>query len=574
MLLHIHIKDLAIIHEVELSPGPGLNILTGETGAGKSIIVGAAGLLLGGRASADIVRKGQREAVVEALFDLTSLPNVARAVTEAGLPLEGEELLLRRVISRAGRGRVHVNGALCTLAVLRGITRELLDISGQHEHQLLSDRARQRRILDALALGAGQIETMARRHAELGKVSSRLAQGRQEEKQQAERQDFLAYQLRELEGADLRQGEDEQLALERERLQRASELTGVALEGEEDLYGGDGSVSERLALLRRRLEELAHLDPALPGLAGQLEEAGLQVEDVAHSLRRLGAAAELDPARLEQVEARLDLLHRLGRKHGRTVAEMLARQEKMQAELARLESLEHHLHDLESNLEKKRKASEKEAKKVENKRRKAARKLAAEVTDHLTRLRMEGARLKVDLSALQARDGDDPALVFADRRLASHGWDSVEFLMATNPGEDPKPLARIASGGELSRVMLALHRVLGEYEPRATAVYDEVDAGVGGAVADVVGRYLADVSAHRQVLCVTHLPQVAAHAAHHFHVDKTVARRGKKARARTRLRTLDPAQQVEELARMLGGEEVTEEARANARRLLETAAGS
>ncbi len=570
MLVHLHIKDLAIIEEVELRPGSGLNMLTGETGAGKSIIVGAAALLLGARTSGDMVRAGQEEAVVEALFDISGRPTVADAVQAAGLPDGEGELLVRRVVARSGRGRVHVNGALCTLTVLRGLTCDLLDISGQHEHQRLSDHAVQRGILDATALKRGDLTRMAGRHGDLREISARLRRTSQDEAERTQRQEFLSFQLRELEAAALNPGEEEELRLERERLHRASELLEAAAEGEDQLYSGDGSVTELLTLHQRRLSSLAHLDPKLADLAAQLEQAAVQVEDVAHTLRAYAATEELDPRRLDQVEERLDLLLRLSRKHGKSVEELLAHQEILQEELQGLESLEERRSELEAGLEQARAKAEKLAAKLERARTRASRKLAAEVTDHLARLRMEGARLQVAVTAQAAREGDEPSLVFGERRLGPAGWDRVDLRISTNPGEEPRPLARVASGGELSRVMLALHRVLGERDPISTVIYDEVDAGVGGAVADVVGRYLAEVGRHRQVLCVTHLPQVAAHADHHFHVDKSLSKK----RARSQLRKLGDKDRVEELARMLGGKRVTKKARENARELITAASNS
>lgn len=570
MLVHLHIKDLAIIEEVELRPGSGLNMLTGETGAGKSIIVGAAALLLGARTSGDMVRAGQEEAVVEALFDISGRPTVADALQAAGLPDGEGELLVRRVVARSGRGRVHVNGALCTLTVLRGLTCDLLDISGQHEHQRLSDHAVQRGILDATALKRGDLTRMAGRHGDLREISARLRRTSQDEAERTQRQEFLSFQLRELEAAALNPGEEEELRLERERLHRASELLEAAAEGEDQLYSGDGSVTELLTLHQRRLSSLAHLDPKLADLAAQLEQAAVQVEDVAHTLRAYAATEELDPRRLDQVEERLDLLLRLSRKHGKSVEELLAHQEILQEELQGLESLEERRSELEAGLEQARAKAEKLAAKLERARTRASRKLAAEVTDHLARLRMEGARLQVAVTAQAAREGDEPSLVFGERRLGPAGWDRVDLRISTNPGEEPRPLARVASGGELSRVMLALHRVLGERDPISTVIYDEVDAGVGGAVADVVGRYLAEVGRHRQVLCVTHLPQVAAHADHHFHVDKSLSKK----RARSQLRKLGDKDRVEELARMLGGKRVTKKARENARELITAASNS
>jgi len=567
MLTHLHIVDLAIIEEVEFSPGPGLNVLTGETGAGKSIIVGAAGLLRGGRMSAEMVRSGCKEAVVEALFDLSDSPEVAGILEQAGLPLEGEELLVRRVLSSAGRGRVHVNGALCTLSVLGKIMSRLLDISGQHEYQLLSDRRIQQQILDAVGVPPKDLERVGQAHARLKELAGILASTQMDDQQRSERLDFLRYQLQELEQAALSPDEDLDLEKEQARLRRAADLIEVATDGEQELYNADQAVAGRTAQVQRRLESLAHVDSSLGDLAAQLEEARLLVEDVALSLRQYASGVSLDPARLHQVEERLDLIHRLKRKHGRSVAEILKRQQSMSQELEEISSAEQRLDELESQLASARKEAEEAASQLTNARRAAGVKLSRRVSRHLGGLRMKGAKLKVEVTPRQERKGDDPALCWGGRRLGPTGWDGVEFLMAANPGEQARSLARIASGGELSRVMLALRRVLGKHDPVSTSIFDEVDAGIGGAVADVVGQYLAQVASHRQVLCVTHLPQVAAHAHQHFHVGKTTGRR----RTRCTLRRLPAKDRAEELARMLGGERITAQARANARQLLEAA---
>ena len=567
MLVQLHIRDLAIIDEVELTLGPGLNVLTGETGAGKSIIVGAAGLLRGGRASTEMVRTGCKEAVVEALFDVSDAPQVRPSLERSGLAGVEDEVLIRRVVAKTGRSRVSVNGSLHTVAMLRELAEQLIDISGQHESHLLSDRAVHRRILDAMGTPDKDLAAMALAHERLREAAEIMSKSRMDERQLAERLDFLRYQLQELTAADLKRGEDADLAIERRRLQRASELMEVATGGERELYSRDDSVLDRVAQLKRGLDALLHVDPALEGLAAQLEEASVLVEDVALSLRQYAADVDLDPARLDQVEERLDLIHRLGRKHGGSVDEILTRQEQMEQELTDLESLEHRLETLEADLAAARGEAEAQAARLTASRKAAASKLGRSVTRHLSRLRMKGARLAAEVTPRAARQGDSAAVCFDHRRLGASGWDAVEFLITTNPGEPPRSLSRVASGGELSRVMLALRRVLGQHDPVSTSIYDEVDAGISGAVADVVGRYLAEVARHRQVLCVTHLPQVAAHARRHFHVGKTT--RGK--RARTTVRQLDPDQRVEELARMLGGKRVTARARGNAEELLEEA---
>jgi DNA repair protein RecN (Recombination protein N) len=568
MLVQLQIRDLAIIDEVVVDLGPGLNVLTGETGAGKSIIVGAAGLLRGGRSSSDLIRSGSSVGVVEAVFDLSrSPPEIRQQLEEAGLPADPDELLVRRVLSRSGRGRVHLNGALCTVSVLGRITGRLLEIAGQHEHQMLSDRSTHRAILDSLGLDPELASGLHRAYEALKRADERLAQSQMDEQQRAERIGFLRYQLEELERASIDPGEDQELERERARLARGTDLLEATAGGERELYSCDGSVVERLAAYKHRLEEVVAVDPELEPLLRQLEEAQVLVEDAAVSLGRYAAGVEVDPARLQQVEERQDLIFRLLRKHGGTLSELVERQRAMQEELEELEHLDQTVERLEGQLADLRSQAEQAASGVSAARKRAARRLAKAVTGELESLRMKGAELSVEVTPLTTREGDQPALCFGERRLGPHGWDQVEFLIITNPGEESRPLQRVASGGELSRVMLALRKGLGDHDPVGTAIYDEVDAGIDGAVADVVGRSLAEVARHRQVLCVTHLPQVAAHADHHLLVGKS--RTGR--RVTTTVARLDDKARVEELARMLGGERVTSQARANARQLLKSA---
>ncbi|MCA9671297.1 MAG: DNA repair protein RecN [Myxococcales bacterium] len=566
--MQLRIVDFAIIEEVELELHPRLNVLTGETGAGKSIIVGAAGLLRGGRASAEMVRRGADSAEIEAVFDLSAAPHALPVLEDAGLvPTQGDELSVRRVIQGSGRGKVYINGSLSTVAVLKQVGAKLLDISGQHEHQSLSERAAQLQILDALA-GSDLVE-MARAYEALREAERELEKLSLDEAGRAERVDFLRFQLLELEEAALEAGEDARVSKRQARLRRAHELAEAARDGEHELYSADGSVAERVARVVRRLGELGSVDEQLRKVAAQLDEARVIVEDAAMSLGHFDSG-ETDEAELALLEERLALIHRLTRKHGGSLELLLERQATMREELDALEGFETQLAQREEALARARAAAVQAASRLSEGRAKAARRLARGVSKHLDELCMEGARLDVEVAPLLAQRDDPKAVVFGERRLGARGWDRVELLIAANVGEPARPLAEVASGGELSRVMLALRQVIGEHDPPGTSIYDEVDAGVGGKTADVVGRSLARVAVDRQVLCVTHLPQVAAHADCHFYVGKR--REGR--RTKTSVERLDPLGRVEELARMLGSSKVTAQARANARALLKAALGA
>ena len=578
MLTHLRITDFALLDDVTLDLGPGFNVLTGETGAGKSLLVDAVALLRGGRASGEVVRAGAEEARIEAVFEpapgsmaADSLhARLARADIE---PVE-EGLVVRRVIGRAGgkpgRGRVWINGALSTTAVLGELAGGLIDLAGQHEHQTLTDPAQHLLILDAYGVDAAALAHMATSHGALAAAAAALSRLSLDERQRAEREDFLRFQLRELEEAAVEAGEDERLKAERERLRAAEKLHAAARRGESALYSREGAIVDELGGLVREIEEAGHADPALARLGAQVEEARVSLEDAADSLRRYADNMHADPERLGQIEDRLHLLTRLLRKHGPSLDEVIARRRQMAEELATLGAHELRRAEAEEALQAARRHASEAAQALHQSRATAASTLARLVSAELAALGMTGARLHAEVGERAAREGDDPAMLFDGRRLGPGGWDRVEFLLAANPGEEPRPLQRVASGGELSRIMLALKRVLARADSVATYVFDEVDSGIGGQVADVVGRQLRQVAADKQVLCVTHLPQIAAYGDAHFHVSKRTAG----GRTSTIVRRLTDEERIEELARMVGGAKVTPKARAHAEELIRHASGA
>jgi DNA repair protein RecN (Recombination protein N) len=571
MLTHLRITDFALLDDVEIDFEPGFNVLTGETGAGKSLLVEAVALLRGGRASADVVRAGAEEARVEAVFEPPHGP-AADALKErlarAGIDPAEEGLIVRRVIGRSGRGRVYINNTLSTAAALSDVAGVLIELAGQHEHQTLGDPARHLQILDAfggLEADGAQLSKMAEAHARLVRAAEALTAATLDERARAEREEFLRFQLKELDEARLEAGEDERLKLERERLRAAEKLGTAARHGEDALYSREGAIIEELGAVGRELGELQRIDPALGSAAKQIEEARLLLEDAAHDLRRYADALAADPERLAEVEDRLHLVGKLLRKHqAQSAAELVERRDRLQAELAELGSHEERRARLQAELEAARGEAAKRAEALSTARKKAARTLATKVEAALGELGMAGARLQPVVSPLPAREGDERALLFDERRVAPSGWDRVEFLLAANPGEEPRPLHRVASGGELSRIMLALKRILSRADEVATYVFDEVDAGIGGAVADVVGRQIRAVAAEKQVVCITHLAQIAAYADAQFRVEKGAV----KGRVHTVVRRLDAEARKDEIARMIGGAKITPKARAHAEEML------
>ena len=567
MLTTLRISGLAIVDKAEVVFGPGLNVLTGETGAGKSILVQALHLVLGGRMPPDALREGAEEAVVEALFELPRRHPVLERLVAAGLPVpvEGGEVLVRRSAARGGRGRAFVNGALCTVGMLETCARGLVDLTGQHEHVTLLDEAAHVALLDAFAGVDGEGGLLARyrdAHAVLASALRRRAELARAGEERARRADWLAFQLGELDALRPVAGEDQVLEHERQLLAGAERLRGAARGAEAAVYGEEGSAAERVGRAVRFLAEAAGLDPRLEPALALLRSALAEIEEAARTLARYGESVGGDPERLEHVLERLDALRGLGRKHGGTLEAALARAEEMRAELRQVSGDDAELARLEGAIVEARRDAGGLAAELGLRRREAAKAFAREVQRELGALAMGRCRIEVAFHRPEGESDDgEPA-------LGPDGAERARILLAANPGEPSRPLARVASGGELSRVLLALKRTLARADPVDTYVFDEADAGIGGAVADAVGRLLAEVSRERQVICVTHLPQVAAFADRHLLVEKRLAG-GRTATAVVSLAA--PAERQGELARMLAGATLTPSALAHAGALLAAA---
>ncbi len=581
MLTYLRISNFAILDEVELTFGPGMTVLTGETGAGKSLVLDAVSLLRGGRASADLIRTGADEARLEAVFAPPPGSPAEDALRErmARLGLDpvqlGDEgLVVRRVIGRSGRSRIHIAGQLSTAAVLGELCGNLIDISGQHEHQSLLEVSRHLRLVDRTGVPVERLDQMAQAFNRLQEASAALQAASLDERARAEREEFLRFQLKELDHLNPQAGEDDFLRQEQRRLRSVEKLLSAAQRAETCLYSGEGSVLEQVGVVARELHELAPLDPEIAGFAAQVGEAQAVLEDVAHGVRRYSDTLGADPQRLQEIEDRLHLLGRLLRKHGPDMATLLRKRDEMAAALLAVTEHEAVREAAHTAVEKARTAAAAVATELSRERQKVATRLAKQAGEALSDLAMKDARLLPQLEGRPAQKSDDPALTFAAsdgtlRRLGRDGWDRCELLLAANPGEDPRPLHRIASGGELSRVMLALRRILGQADRVATCVFDEVDAGIGGAVADRVGSQIRALAKSKQVLCITHLAQIAAYGDDHFRVEKHV----EDGRTTTRVRHLTASERREEIARMLGGAKITAKVRAHAEEMLREAVG-
>jgi DNA repair protein RecN (Recombination protein N) len=549
MLADLFIKNIAIIDSLHVSFQPGLNVLTGETGAGKSIIIDAVNLILGGRASADLIRTGEEEASVECLFDLSGVERVAERLAAAGMEA-GNELLVKRTVSRSGRNRVFMNGGPSTLSFLSEITSLLVNIYGQHESQTLLRPENHLFLLD----GYGRLEPLRERyrslHEEYTRTREEILALEKDERDTFRRIDLLSFQMREIDDAALMPGEDQTLAEERQRLVYAERLIRASRGAYDVLYDGEGALLGSLRRVIADLEESGKIDAELSPYAARLREAYLQLEDAALSLRDYGTRLENDPERLREVEDRLDLIRRLERKYAPTIDEILAFRDTVDGELRKLTRRDETLGELRTQLGELEQSLREAGGELSRRRAEAARALKQDMERELSELAMKNARFQVGF--------------FPHEEPKAWGMERIEFLFAPNPGEAPKPLAKIASGGELSRLMLALKQIHPESDV-PTLIFDEVDSGIGGVVSATVGRKLKRVAGGQQVLCITHLPQVAACADHHYKVEKGT----ESGRTRTSLEVLSDDMRVHELARMLGGAKVSEKALEHAREMME-----
>jgi len=553
MLRFLKISHFAVIDAVEVEFEPGFNVLTGETGAGKSILVEAVGLLLGGRASGDLVRTGEDTASIEAIFES-----------------DGEELVVRREITSQGRSRAFVNGALATAGALKDLSGRLIELHGQHEHQTLLDPATHLDVLDTFGRLDHLIDPARARFETMRAAGEEVARVRRAVADRDARLELVTFQLGELDRAALKPSdppEDAELAATRQVLASAERVERLCAESYTSLYESDDAILAGLGAVWRRVGELAALDPRFQPYLDARDGIKSQLEDLALFLRRYADGIEASPARLEQVEARLALLERLKRKYGPTLADVVARRDALRRELSDLEGGDERVAQLERDHAAARVAYLEAAQALGTARRRVAGGLARQLERLLGELAMERTRFEVRFNASP----------LPESAWDARGIDAAEFFVSPNPGEELRPLARIVSGGELSRIMLAIKTLTAasrhgfsdatDRPPSASApglIFDEVDAGIGGRVADVVGRKLRALGSAFQVLCITHLPQIAACADTHFQIEKRVER----GRTRTTVARLDEARRVDEVARMLGGEAISDSLKASAREML------
>lgn len=556
MLTHLQIRDFAIIDLVDLEVRAGLTVLTGETGAGKSIIVDALALLAGGKGGAEVVRAGAERAELSATFDISESSPALREVLAEQSVEAGDELTVRRVIAADGRSRGYLNGVSVPLQLLRDVGTLIVDIHGQHEFQSLTRSAAQRELLDEFGKNLELAERVREAHKKWLGLVNRTVELEGKARDRESRIEMLRYQVSELKALDLKEGEVAQLTEERTRHSNRGRLAEAAQAAVGLLYDSDdGNAHATASRALAGIKTLSGVDPRLAKVIPLVDEATIQIREAARELSRYLETLDIDPARQEEVERRLAAIEELSRKHRVPSTELVGRAAALEKELAELDSADNDLNALKKQLVEALDAYRKLATQLSTGRQTAARSLSKDITARMQTLGMAGGRFLIDIS----QSSGEPA---------AHGFDTVEFRVTANPGQPLRPLAKVASGGELARLSLAVQVACSAKDARCM-VFDEVDSGVGGAVAEIVGRELKALGFSGQVLCVTHLPQVASQGHHHLRVAKLTD--GKTTRTTISELTMD--ERAEELARMLGGMEVTGKAREHAREMLQMAGG-
>lgn len=553
MLTELRIRNFAIIESVTLPLGKGFNVLSGETGAGKSIIVGALGLLLGERASADLIRSGAERATVEGVFDVASVRGIAELADERGIEVEDDTLVLKREIAASGRGRAWINGAPVTATILAEIGRQLVNLHGQHDAQTLLDGESQRRILDAFGGAEAQSDLVRRIYAELSSIRREIASLSARRAEAEKRADYLRHVAKEIEDARLSPGEDAKLDDEARVLENADELQSLASALNDLLSGEEASVLTQLGAAQRPLTSIERIDPSAARMQELFDAGFYALQELARSVEDYAGSVDLDPARLQEVRQRRDRLFGLLKKYGPTLEDVIEAGRSARSELDLIDTAQFDLANLNAREAETRRRLSAEAEKLTDMRMSAGKKLAKAVDVLLPQLGMPDGKFSV---ALTSRD-----------EATGEGAEDVEFRVALNVGHEDRPLVRVASGGELSRVMLALKTILARVDRVPTLIFDEVDAGIGGRVGLQVGDTLRRVAREHQVFAISHLPQIAARAHHHI----VVAKGAKGGVTTADISVLEGTSRVNEIARMLGGDPESKVSRAHAKELLETA---
>lgn len=562
MLKTLYIKNFALIDELTIEFGSGLNIITGETGAGKSILLGALGMVLGERASTDVIRKGEDKAIIEAIIDVTNNKRVATLLKENEIDT-GDEVILRREISPKGT-RCFINDSPATLSLLHSIGELCIDLHGQHEHQSLLKVDSHIRLLDDAGGLGGLVEEYRALFVTLKQSKAQLEELGNKEKSLREKRTFYEFQLKEIDSVSPEPDEWDELQTEQKILENAERIFSSTNTLHEILYANDDSVHNRLVEARNILQDLARIDKSFADSANDAQTAQALVDEITKFVQRYNSRIDFNAERLEELRERLSALTTLKKKYGGTIADVLAYREKIAKEIELAENFEAEILKLEKRIRAQQDSLSNIAERLSQKRKETANRLSRAIVEELKKLGIPEGRLEVRFSATPDKDGD--VLIGGVRYAANaNGYDDVEFLISTNLGEDVKPLAKVASGGEISRVMLALKTVLAKSDRLPILVFDEIDTGVSGKIAQAVGFSMKDLSRYHQIIAITHLPQIAAMADLHFRVSK----KSIKQRTVTSVELLSDLEHRKEVARLLSGTDITEAALQSAAELIE-----
>lgn len=567
MLSELNIKNFAIIDDLTINFDEGLNILSGETGAGKSIIISALNLILGGRPSASLIRAGASEAEIEALFHVPENSRPIEIINANGIYTEDGIIIIRRIISSAGKNKIYINGRMAPVQILSEISEHLASISGQHAHQLLMKEEEHIGILDSFGCLEMEREEYSSKYREFLPLAEELERLRKLNTSKNQQNELLIFQKGEIEAAAIKKGEDEELLKERQRLKNSVLLQQTAFECHNGLYSGQNSAYSALMEIRKNLEKASKADPDMAGFIEKSDEIIFRIEDLASELKTYQDGIEANPERLEQIEARLDLISKLKKKYGGSVESILSHLSSISSELEELDDMDERIIKLEKEISERLRNLQGLARSLSEKRKKAGHELDRAIEKELAALNMKGTVFCTRIADLQS--GTLPSSVKGDAEihLSSSGMDRVIFMIAPNRGEELKPLSATASGGELSRVVLAIKSAMATDGQVETVVFDEVDTGIGGATAEAVGEKIASISSGRQVICITHLAQIAKFGHHHYLIEKNL----KGDRTATSIKKLSDDERVGEIARMIGGQTITDATLNHARELLSRA---
>jgi len=550
MLRELSIKNFALIEELHISFDKGLNILTGETGAGKSIIIGAIGLILGGRASSEVIRKGSDLCEVRGLFEIKENIRLKEVLTEKGLlSRKEEEFILKRELSRQGRGRCFLSGQIITLGMLEEIGNYLVDVHGQHEHQSLLKPGVARDLLDEFGVLMKLRKKTEQTYRKFREKSRELEELRASEKEREQQIDLYQFQTKEIDQANLSIEEEEVLEKEYKVLSNAEKLDQLSQELYHHLYEGAGSITEKMALVERSMEKIVAIDQTLKAELKELNEVKYRIDEMAIAIRDYRKKIEFNPQRLEEILERKELINKLKRKYGNTIKEILNYRKETQTKLDKLVNSARSMEEITGEVERLQEELAQQAGRLSGERKIAGAKLKKKMEQELKELGMGKARFDVEIT---------------QGEIKSSGMDEIRFLVAPNVGEDLKPINQIASGGEISRIMLALKTILARADQIPTLIFDEIDVAIGGRIAQVVGRKMRALFPNHQVICITHLPQIAVFASNHYFVGKKISG----GRTKTMTALLDKKGKESEIARMLGGERLTEITLKHAREMI------